>query len=231
MKLKYLEYKANEIDKLEINCHIFSICVVNSLTDKIELSWCDTLMRTLDISQEGNQLSLEDHASIGIYGTLALIDLKKEAQLLIKVPMDYSGMLIIQSKEEKILLTDVTILGNIGISSNIGEITLENINANLIDIRGHHGNINCFAVDISEMLDISADSGKIDCCINGFEENYTVFCKTQNRRCNYPEISGQGAKKLRIVSKMSTINIQFQNGAIARKSLNKYSRHGSFKDW
>ena len=231
MNLKYLEYNANEIVRLEINCHIFSICVMNALSDKIELSWSDTVMRTLDITHKGKQLTIEDHASIGIYGALALIDLKKNSQLLIKVPKNFSGKLILQTKDEKILLTDITILGDIGISANTGEILLENVNANIIDIRGNHGNINCYAVDVSDLLDISSEGGKIDCCINNSEENYTVFCKTQNRRCNYPETSGSGAKRLRIVTKMSTINLQFQNGSIARKSSNRYRHHGSFQDW
>nr|WP_320025284.1 DUF4097 family beta strand repeat-containing protein [uncultured Acetobacterium sp.] len=226
-----MEYKVSEVDKLEINCHIFNICVLNSLSDKIEITWSNTIMRTLDIKQEGNQLNIADHAAIGIYGTLALIDLKKDSQLLIKVPSDYNGKLILQTKEDKIHLTDVSTLGNIGISSNSGEILLENVNANLIDIRGNHGNINCYAVNVFDLLDISSENGKIDCFINSSEENYTVFCKTKNRRCNYPETSGIGERKLRIISKMSTINIQFQDGIIARKSSHRYNRHDSFKDW
>ncbi|QOG29393.1 hypothetical protein [Enterococcus casseliflavus] len=107
----------------------------------------------------------------------------------------------------------------------------QNIIANLIDIRGNHGNINCYAVDVADMLDISSQNGKIDCIINNSEENYTVFCKTQNRRCNYPEKSGTGEKKLRFVSKIGTINIQFQNGVISRNPSNRYNRHSSFKDW
>lgn len=229
--MKYMEYKASEIDKLEINCRIYNICVLNALSDKIEITWCDTIMRTLDIKPEGNQLNITDHAAIGIYGTLALIDLKKDSQLLIKVPTDFKGKLIFQTKEDKIRLTDVSILGNIGISSNSGEILLENVNANLIDIRVNHGNINCYAVNVSDLLDISSENGKIDCFINSPEENYTVFCQTKNRRCNYPETSGTGERKLRIVSKMSAINIQFQDGVIARKSSQRYNRHGSFKDW
>ncbi|WKY45006.1 hypothetical protein Q5O14_02590 [Eubacteriaceae bacterium ES2] len=145
--------------------------------------------------------------------------------------MDYNGKLILQAKEEKVALTDVRISGNIGVSTNSGEILLENVQANLIDIRGHLGNISCYAVDVDDILDISSEGGKIECYINGFEEEYTIFCKTQNRRSNCPEASGSGAKKIRIVSKRSMINVQFQNGTIARQTADRYKRHGSFKDW
>ncbi|WKY45005.1 hypothetical protein Q5O14_02585 [Eubacteriaceae bacterium ES2] len=50
---------------------------MNSLSDKVELSWSNTAMRTLDVKKEGQQLQIKDHASLGAYGTLALIDLKR----------------------------------------------------------------------------------------------------------------------------------------------------------
>lgn len=231
MAKKCKEFKAEEIEKLEIKCKIFKICVVSSQSNKIEISWSDTTMRSLKIKQEGRKLAICDHAAIGIYGTLALINLKKDAQLLIKIPEQFSGKLILQNKNETIHLMDVSIRGDIGISSNAGEIILENVNANLMDIRGNHGKVECYAVDVSDVLDISSENGSIYCCINDMEENYMVHCDTQNHRCSCPKTGGDGPKKLRIVSKLGSISVEFQNGTLAEKTVSRYNRHGSFEDW
>ena len=57
-------------------------------------------METLEIKEKNGIISVVDHASIGIYGTLDLIDLKKDAQLLNKIPKAYSGKIVLQTKEE-----------------------------------------------------------------------------------------------------------------------------------
>lgn len=54
MGLEYVEYPVTEIERLEVNCKLFAICVIGSATDRIELSWRDTTMRSLEVKQEGN---------------------------------------------------------------------------------------------------------------------------------------------------------------------------------
>ena len=54
-----------------------------------------------------------------------MIDLKKDAQFLIKIPKTYSGKIVLQTKEEIVHVTDVDFQGNLGISTNTGEILLE----------------------------------------------------------------------------------------------------------
>ena len=46
-------------------------------------------------------------------------------QFLIKIPKTYSGKIVLQTKEEIVHVTDVDFQGNLGISTNTGEILLE----------------------------------------------------------------------------------------------------------
>lgn len=231
MGLKYTDYELVNIQKIQINCKIFKIRVVGCQSGKLELSWSDTITRSLSVEQLNDELVITDSAAIALYGTLALIDLKRDAQLLIKVPENYQGIIILQSNEEKIHLTDVKTYGNIGVASNIGEIILENVEAKVIDIRGNNGKINCFAIKATELIDISSETGSIACCINDREENYTIYCITKSRRCNFPECKGDGDKNLRITSKMGSISLEFQEGNLARSISNRFNRRNSFKDW
>jgi hypothetical protein len=231
MGLKCAEYELDNIQKIQFNCKLFKIRVVGCQSGKLELSWRDTSTRSLIVEQQNDELVIKDRAAIALYGALGLIDLKRDSQLLIKVPQTYQGIITLQSNEEKIHLTDVKTNGNIGIASNTGEIVLENAEAKVIDIRGNNGKINCFAIKATEIIDISSEHGSIACCLNDHEENYTIYCKTQNRGCNFPECKGDGHKKLRITSKMGSISVEFQEGNLARNISNRYNRQNSFKDW
>lgn len=231
MGLKCAKYALDNIQKIQINCKIFKIRVVGCQSNKLELSWNDTFTRNLITKQQNDELTITDNAAITLYGTLSLIDLKRDSQLLIKVPENYEGIIILQSNEEKIHLTDIKTNGDIGVASNTGEIILENVEAKVIDIRGNNGKINCFAIKTAEIIDISSENGNIACCINDCEENYTIYCKTKNRRCNFPECQGDGNKKLRITSRRGSISVEFQEGNLARNITNRYNRRNSFKDW
>ena len=81
MSLKTQSFAGAEIQKIDVNCNIFKIRVVASPSDMIEISWKDTVMRSLEVKAEKSVLKILDHAAIGIYGTLALINLKKDAQI------------------------------------------------------------------------------------------------------------------------------------------------------
>lgn len=231
MGLKCAEYELSGIQKIQINCHIFRIRVVGCKSNKLELSWSDTFTRSLDTEQQDNKLIITDKAAIALYGTLGLIDLKRDAQLLVKVPENYQGIITLQSNLEKIHITDIKTDGNIGVASNIGEIILDNVEAKVIDIRGSNGKINCYAINATETIDISSENGSIYCCVNDREENYTVYCKTNNRSCNFPECKGNGEKKLRITSEIGIISVEFQEGKSARSESNRYNRWNAFKDW
>lgn len=231
MGIKYLEFDKNAIDKVDINCKICKIRVVSSVSDNIEISWNDTAMRKLEIVQDERVLHITDHASVGVYGTLALINLKKDNQILIKIPEAYSGIIIFQTKNEPIHLTDLNLSAAIGLSANTGEVLLENVKSSKIDIRGNNGKINCYSVSVTEAMSISSKSGHIQCYINGTEEEYSVFCKTNNRRQNCPEITGSGAKKLQIISETGSISLAFQNAVQMKKPTNRYNRRGSFSEW
>lgn len=231
MELKLKEFRATEIKKLEINCKIFQICVTNSLSENIEISWRDTTLRTLKVKQDGDNLVITDKAMVTVYGTLALINLKKDSQLVVKIPNAFTGKIILQSNEEKIHLTDITSLGDIGISSNTGEVLLENVYANLIDVRGNHGKVECYSVAVDSMLDISTKDGQITCYIDGSKDDYSIFCNTKSHKCTCPETNDESPKKVRVVSQIGSISIDFQSGNLARKSTNRYDRHNSFKDW
>lgn len=253
MSSKCLEYESTAIERLEADCKLFAIRVTESATDKIELSWRDTTMRNLEVKQEGKTLKLIDHAAVGIYGTLALINLKKDDELLIKLPASFAGKAIFQTKSEGINLADLKFSGDLGIASNAGEIFLENVNASKIDIRANACKVNCYGLSVAQTLDISSKSGFIKCYIDGTEDEYTVFCNSERRRASSrpalrsdvrhvdygaKEIQttgdcalGFGPKKVCITSETGKIDFAFQNGVKTRKTAGRYQPRNSFKDW
>ena len=231
MSLKKKSYELNQVMKIEVNCKIFKIRIMESPSEQIEFSWSDSVMRTLGIKENNGTISVADHAAIGIYGTLALIDLKKDAQFLIKIPKTYSGKIVLQTKEEIVHVTDVDFQGNLGISTNTGEILLENVTARLIDIRANVGKTNCYGIDASDAIYISSTRGNILCNLCGEESAYTISCTTSNRRNNMTGTYGDGKKNIQLNSEHGEIQYTCLNGKAAMKPRSRYNRRHSFKEW
>lgn len=231
MGLEMKSYPCEKISKIDVTCKVFKIRVVESPNDNIEINWRNTTMKSLEIKESDGVLKITDHAAIGIYGTLALINLKKDAQLLIKIPATYKGKLILQSKEEPIHVSNITADTSIGISTNTGKILLDNTSVKQIDIRGNAGKIEVFSLDASSSITITSKNGEILCGLLGSEEEYTVSCMTRNRRCKQIGSTGSGRKKVALNSEVAMIQFQFQNGIAISGAQNRYSRKDSFKDW
>lgn len=231
MSLKTKTYPCAEIEKLDVNCTLYKIRVVESSSDMIEISWHDTAKRNLELKLENRTLKILDHAAIGIYNTLALIDLKKDAQLLIKLPKSYTGKAIFQSKEEPVHLSSLTSEATIGVASSTGEILLENVCCSQLDIRGHQGKINCYSLDTTGSINISSKNGAINCNLLGSESDYTVSCNTSNRRCTVNGVTGQGDKKVQLNSEHGEIRFTFQNGVSTSKPTSRYDRKNAFQEW
>lgn len=229
--MKAIAYPCTEISKIDVNCKIYKIRVVESPNENIEISWNDTVMRSLEIRQDGDQLFILDHASIGIYGTLALINLKKDCQLLIKLPSAYFGKAIFQSKEEPVHISNLTTHATIGIAVNTGEILVEHVCCSHMDIRGNLGKINCYSLDATDTILISSKSGAIMCSLTGDKTEYTVSCTTNNRLCTSNGISGNGSTKVVLCSEWGNIRYTFQNNIDSIRLNGRYDRHHSFKEW
>ena len=223
-------YPRTKISKIDVNCKIYKIRVVESPNENIEISWSDTVMRSLEIRQDGDQLFILDHASIGIYGTLALINLKKDCQLLIKLPPAYSGKAIFQSKEEPVHISDLSTRAAIGIAVNTGEILVEHVCCSHMDIRGNLGKINCYSLDATDTILISSKTGAIMCNLIGNKTEYTVSCTTNNRRCTSNGVSGNGSKKVVLCSEQGNIHYTFQDNIDSSRLSRRYDRHHSFKE-
>lgn len=231
MGLEMKSYPCDQISKIDANCKIFKIRVVESPNDNIEISWRNTTMRSLEIKESNGGLKITDHAAIGIYGALALINLKKDAQLLIKLPSHYNGKIILQTKEELIHVSNITADASVGISTSTGKILLENTSVRHIDIRGNAGKIETFSLDATESITITSKSGEILCGLLGSEEDYTISCMTKNRRCKQTGTTGSGTKKVSLNSEIAMIQFQYQNGLSISGTKNRYNRKDSFKDW
>ena len=231
MGLEMKSYSCDQIYKIDANCKIFKIRIVESPNNNIEISWRNTTMRSLEIKESDGVLKIVDHAAIGIYGTLALINLKKDAQLLIKIPSNYKGKIVLQTKEESIHVSNITADTSIGISTSTGKILLENTSVKYVDIRGNAGKIEAFSLDATDSITITSKNGEIHCGLLGSEEDYTVSCMTKNRRCKQTGTTGSGAKKVTLNSELAMIQFQFQNGISISGAQNRYNRNDSFKDW
>lgn len=231
MSLKTQSFTSTEIQKIDMNCNIFKIRVVASPGDMIEISWKDTVMRSLEAKAEKGVLKILDHAAIGIYGTLALINLKKDAQLLVKLPVSYAGKAIFQTKNEPIHISDISSLATVGISTSTGEIILENASFNQLDIRGNVGKVCCYSFDVGESAAITTRSGAILCNLLGNESDYSLSISTGNRRDNVNGIYGNGTKKVLLNSDHGEIRYSFQNNLVIDRFADRYNRRNSFGEW
>ncbi len=231
MSLQTRTFGYANIQKIDVNCNIFNIRVVESTSDSIEISWSDTVMRSLEVTEKDGVLTILDHAAVGIYGTLALINLKKDAQLLIKLPAAYAGKAIFQTKSEPVHITDLSSPTMVGISSSTGEILIENASFQQLDIRGNVGKINCYSLDTTGSIVITSKSGPIACHLLGDESDYSISCSTRNRRCNTNGNFGNGPKKVILNSDHGEVSYSFQNGFDGGRPSNRYNRKDSFKEW
>lgn len=231
MSLKTQSFASIGIQKIDISCNIFKIRVVASPSDMIEISWKDTVMRSLEVKAEKGVLRILDHAAIGIYGTLALINLKKEAQLLVKLPASYAGKAVFQAKSESIHISDISSLATVGISTCTGEIILENTSFRQLDIRGNVGRVSCYSLDVRESAAITTKSGAILCNLLGNESDYSLSISTRNRRNNANGIYGSGSKKVLLNSDHGEIRYSFQNNLAVNRFANRYNRNNPFGEW
>lgn len=231
MSLKTQSFAGAEIQKIDVNCNIFKIRVVASPSDMIEISWKDTVMRSLEVKAEKGVLRILDHAAIGIYGTLALINLKKDAQLLVKLPASFAGKAIFQAKNELIHISDLSSLATVGISTSTGEIVLENTSFNQLDIRGYAGRVSCHSLDVIDSAAIITKSGAILCNLLGNEADYYLSVSTRNRRNNANGSYGSGTKKILLSSDHGEIRYSFENNLAVGRFANRYNRNNSFREW
>lgn len=231
MSVKTKSFASAGIDKIDVNCSIFRIRVVASPSDMIEISWMDTAMRSLEIIEAHGVIRILDHAAIGIYGTLALINLKKDAQLLVKLPASYAGKAVFQAKNEPIHISDISSRATVGISTSTGEIILENAGFNQLDIRGNAGRVSCYSLDVGESAAITTRSGAILCNLLGNETDYCLSVSTRSRRNNANGSYGSGAKKVLLNSEHGEIQFSFQNDLAVDRFAGRYSRNNSFAEW
>ena len=229
MKVKH--FACAEISKIDVNCKLFRIQVEESSNDNVEISWCDTAMRSLDIKQGKDRLTVRDHATIGTLGALALINLKKDALLQIKLPSSYAGKAVFQSRDESIHISDLTCRATIGISASPGEVILDRVRCENLDIRGNHGKISCCRVDATDTIRISSRRGDILCVLSGKEAEYTVSYTTGSRRRISDEVSGHGSKRVFLCSERGEIAFSFQGKITLDKPASRYDRRNSFREW
>lgn len=227
MRLKTVSYPQNGIYRMEVNCRLFRIRVVEATGDDIEFSWKDTTMRSLEIREESGKLTLQDHAAVGIYGTLALINLKAESQLLIKLPAGFAGKVSFQSKEENLHISNLHTDAVVGMATSTGEILLENVSCRRLDIRGYAGKVKCYSVDAAESIHISTRNGAVNCQLFGNEEDYKVSCSTGYPRCECNGVTGNGRKKVLLESERGRVQFSFLNGM----NIGRYDRDDAFRDW
>lgn len=231
MSIQTRAFEFSKIQKIEVNCSIFNIRIVESPFDSIEISWSDTVMRSLEVKEKDGNLTICDHAAIGIYGTLALINLKKDSQLLIKLPKDYSGKAIFQTKNESIHISNLICQAKVGLSSNTGKILIENACFQHLDIRGNAGKINCYSLNTTGSVIITSKSSPITCYLVGDESDYSVSSKTNNRRCISNGNFGNGPKKIVLSSNHGEIYYSFQNGFDNYSPSDRHNKINSFKEW
>jgi hypothetical protein len=203
-------YNSYSIRTIQINCKIFSITVIGSKDDNIRVSWENTQYRSLNIVPASDILRITDSAELTFYGMRALIELKRNKEVLIEIPIHYKGSLVIESAEEGINMDGVYTDGDIFVRSTAGFVRLYNIQGKHIDLVTGPGGIDAERLNVQNGIHLTSVNGNIYCSINDRIENYKMNCFTLHGRCNLPNYYGEGAKTVQARSTTGSVNITFQ---------------------
>lgn len=104
-------YSSEAIKYIQLHTKVQQIRIVGSVSNDIRIFWSDTVLRKLKILQNDCTLTICDEALPALYGVLGLLELTRENELLLQIPMHYKGSLCIQTTSNKVYLTDCALIG------------------------------------------------------------------------------------------------------------------------
>ncbi|WP_373264085.1 DUF4097 family beta strand repeat-containing protein [Hungatella hathewayi] len=113
-----------------------------------------------------------------------------ERKILLQIPNGLLETIALSTTNENIVLPALTVTGNIGISSNGGNITFGNL-------------------DVGNSLTLTVKNGDISGTIVGSYDDFAIQSEIKKGESNLPNNKDGGAKNLNVSSNNGNINIEF----------------------
>ncbi len=143
----------------------------------------------ISLSEEGELVMslVTDKVWTDYFGTKPSLENRR---IRIRIPKGVPEDLSISVTNEKLVLSDVEIGGELSLSSNGGDISLN-------------------AVSVGKGLEASAKNGDIVGSLVGGWDDFSIDCKTKKGECNLPANKAGGEKFLRINCNNGDVRVEF----------------------
>lgn len=115
-------------------------------------------------------------------------------KILLQIPDKLLENLTLSTTNEDISIPALAVTGSIGISSNGGNITFENL-------------------DVENTLSVTAKNGNISGTVIGGYDNFSIHSETKKSKSNLPEQKNGGKKVLNVSCNNGDVSIEFKESA------------------
>lgn len=203
-----LRYPADGVRRLRIQCNIFQVCLKLGRTDEIVLSYEDTQYRRLNIRASEEEICLSDEAAPTLYGVFRMIELKRNKELIVEIPLGFRGDISVESAEETISMDFLDVCGDIAARSQSGRIDARGIAGNHIAFSSNAGLIHAGQILPHSSLEMKTRAGRIECTLGKHWRAYRIYSRAQQGVCNLPPVCGDGPILVEAATATGCIHIE-----------------------
>lgn len=162
-----------------------------SQDNQIHINYFESEKEFYDISvSDGNVLTmsaLTNKKWKDYIGKSPVVDVRK---ISIEIPNSLLTSLVLSTTNKDMILSELTVLDDIILSSNGGNITFGKL-------------------DVGSMLKITAKNGNIKGAIAGGYDDFSIDSKIKKGKNNLPALKKDGDKKLEVANNNGNIEIEF----------------------
>jgi len=204
---------ADSCQSIHVESKIFQVQITGCQGNDICIRWQDTGVRKVDISEAGGRLDIRESDLVTIYGVLGLIELTRDKELIIEVPLAFAGDIIIRAAGgEHIKLDRIQTSGLLDIQTKTRKTILNAVKADSIRVEAKHsGGIHANNIGCEQDITLITAMGAIICGMSEPIQNYAVSCYSKRGRCNVPLTNNLGSKTLNVESVSGNISVQFMD--------------------
>ncbi len=120
-------FEKGNIKTIHIVCKVLNIEVLSSESGKIQITWDELASWGVSAEQAGDSLRIEEQNFLSLHNIPDFFTLHQRRGLLIELPSDYCGSLILENETGRILVSNFETDGRIELKTTIGHIKARNL--------------------------------------------------------------------------------------------------------
>lgn len=204
---------ADSCHSINVESKIFQLQLTGCQGNDIHIRWQDTGVRKVEISEHSGRLDIKESDLVTIYGVLGLIELTRDNELIVEVPLSFAGDIMIHATGgEHVKLDRIQTGGLLDLQTKTRMTILNVVKAASIRIEAKHsGGIHANNIQCEQDITLITAMGAIICGISEPMQNYSVSCFSKRGRCNMPLTNNIGIKTLNAESVSGNISVQFMD--------------------